>query len=364
MLLVMLILVMGGLLSHKATTSLSIKDSVDNGFFYLNAPAALGVPSLESSLSSLLEAKQALLAYSVTYADNYPASGAGPGHLPCPDRSPINDNNEFNDGPNPPCAGDDENLGRFPRFTFVQGQSDLPSLIKLIDFYYESSLQDRRLWYVVSPAYINNPINRKVNIGTKGQLSVDGVENVVAIVLDPGPDIGSHYGGRPNDIVTAYLEGENADKDRIFSHYSDNKHNDKLVYITQSELNRVVFPRILQFAKDWLDEHKNRHCGVDRFNCYPDAGDVLGNCQPNRHDGYLPFFQDQCSSSLLVNGKIDGIDYSKHWFFRNEWLRFVRYRLDPVCKTPQGSQCEVATIINSEYPERSYLHVKPRMEAA
>ena len=34
---------------------------------------------------ALSQAKAALIAYAVLYADNYPPTGAGPGHLMCPD---------------------------------------------------------------------------------------------------------------------------------------------------------------------------------------------------------------------------------------------------------------------------------------
>lgn len=290
----------------------------------------------------LLQAKQALLAYAVAYADNYLPAGAGPGHLPCPDRSPIDDNNEGNDGPDPPCSGEGKNVGRFPRFTYSRDQTDHNRALKRIEFYSERSLQDQQMWYVVSRSHINNPLSTLVNPSTRGQLEIDSTEDIVAIIIEPGRDLSVTNPLRPGDSIDAYLEGENADNDQKFSQLDPQDGNDLLTYITASELMNHTRSRVVVFVKRWLDEYRLRHCDTVNKVCYPAAANDQGVCQEGLNEGYLSLLSGTCNHVLTNAGILDGVDYQRHWFFRNGWVKYFRYSRHPQCVDDKLLECDTS----------------------
>ena len=63
-----------------------------------------------ADLARLVAARDALLAYATIYPELYGPTGAGPGHLPCPDT----DDAFRLAGPNPPCGRGDVATGRLP----------------------------------------------------------------------------------------------------------------------------------------------------------------------------------------------------------------------------------------------------------
>jgi len=329
--------------------------AVENVAYSVGKTQQSSVRNLQFRQQKLAQAKKALLAYSVSYADNYLPSGAGPGHLPCPDRSEIADGNPFNDGPNPPCSAQFSNIGRFPRFTFTQGNGDSVSAPKHIAFFHEASQLDQQMWYVVSPSHINNPINSVVNPGTKGQLNVDDIADVVAVIIEPGIDINQSLYNRPSDNIAAYLEGDNANNDNKFTLGNGANHNDVLTYITATELYKGVFPRVLYFAKEWLQMYRANHCIDAKSDCYPAAADSLGHCEPNREHGFLPIFAGTCGNGLAALDQLDGVQLSRHWFVRNQWLPYIRYRRHPNCR--QDLQNDCAITIEDKPGSESIPHV-------
>jgi type II secretory pathway pseudopilin PulG len=143
----------------------------------------------QDTANALRQAREALLAYAVTYREEHP--GYGYGYLPCPD-----------------MASDDTSM---PGGTGGQsGNCDSQGVSALGLLPYRSlELPDIRdgsgncLWYAVSGTHKNNPKNSvPLDESTKGQFSIidpagntivgiNGPElGVAAIVFSPGPAIG------------------------------------------------------------------------------------------------------------------------------------------------------------------------------
>ena len=301
----------------------------------------------------LNRAKQALISYAVSYADNYLPGGAGPGHLPCPDHSPINDGNEGNDGPDPPCSRKSLLLGRLPRFTWSQdlANSTDTGIVrqqnkKRIVFYADRSLRDEQMWYAVSRSHINNPINRAVNPGTAGLINVDGFGDIVAVVIDPGTRISVNKGVRPGHGALAYLEGVNADGGLNFTQPGDSSEsNDLLVSISRDELMEVVTRRVGVYTVRQLMLFNNEYCKPPDGQCYPSAGDKTATCVADLLDGRLPVYTGNCPASLINNGYIQEIEATKHWFIRNRWPNFIRYSLAPECLHDYDKRCGVNMVV-------------------
>jgi hypothetical protein len=206
---------------------------------------------------ALSEAKQALISYAVVYPEEH-ENNFGPGYLPCPD---INKNGSA--GASCSFAGS-TTIGRFPWRT-----------VKSNDF---KDSNGQRLWYVVSDNFKNNPKLEPLNSETQGQLRIDldadgviDVDDIVAIVIAPhGPVNNQNRDTTENDIsleIANYLEGENAeivatfDNDFVVS--DQNNINDRLVYITRSELMEQVEKRILGDVKQILSNY------FSTYNAYP-----------------------------------------------------------------------------------------------
>ena len=186
---------------------------------------------------ALNRAKQALLSYAMNYPDLRANPEKGPGFLPCPDRN--------NDGrPESNCsASTGTTLGRLPF-----------SILGLDD---PRDSGGERLWYAVSPAFRNTQSNHTaINSETPGQLSLDGVGDVVAVVMAPGAPVGNQH-TRPGNDPAAYLEGDNAViADGRFSTMAG---NDQLAVISRAELMAVVEQRVINDVRAALARYRAQH---------------------------------------------------------------------------------------------------------
>lgn len=124
---------------------------------------------------ALRQAKQALIRYAVTYPDLHSSSSriAGPGYLPCPDQTDDGvGESDCSDDPGSP-ATTLSTLGRLPVLelgleTLVDGSGE-------------------RLWYAVSSSFKKNQdATHVLNSETRGTLSVDLEDDIVAVVIAPG----------------------------------------------------------------------------------------------------------------------------------------------------------------------------------
>ena len=186
---------------------------------------------------ALNRAKQALLQYAMNYPDLRANPEKGPGFLPCPDRN--------NDGrPETNCAlSTGTTLGRLP-FTILG-----------LDDPRDSS--GERLWYALSPDFKNSQSNHAViNSETPGRLSVDGVDDVVAVVIAPGAPVSSQF-ARPSNDAVDYLEGDNSNVgDGAFSTTAG---NDQLAIINRAELMSVLERRVVNEMRAVLARYRAEH---------------------------------------------------------------------------------------------------------
>jgi len=159
---------------------------------------------------ALAQAKNALIAYAVTYADNNP--GSVHGYLPCPDAGTGAEGIA-----NPPCGVTDvSRIGKLPWKTL--------GLEPLADS------SGTCLWYAVSGTYKNNPMTQMMNDDNEGLFRVmapDGVtlqagssvENrAVAVIFAPGSAIGASQsrtftvgslcGGSGSYTASRYLDND------------------------------------------------------------------------------------------------------------------------------------------------------------
>jgi len=174
------------------------------------------------TLARLAQARAALIAYAATYPDNINPD-FGPGFLPCPDTSDSGN-------PNPPCGPGA--LGRLPWREL--GLSDL------------RDASGERLWYAVSDNFRNNPKVAPMNSDTPGQLTLDGVDGVVAVIMAPGPVVGGQDRAADPADPANYLEDDNAaPADGRFVSRAVGEFNDRVAAVSHAHLMAAVERRVL-----------------------------------------------------------------------------------------------------------------------
>lgn len=176
----------------------------------------------------LLRAKAALIARATIGARR-------PGALPCPDAN--------GDGIEELNCGE---IGRIPWQTL-----DAPDL------------RDRtgaRLWYAVSSNYLNRVASEPLNSETPGQLSLDGVSGIAALIFAPGAPLGTQTrrATRPND-VSQFLEGANAVADSNYTATVSDTQNDNVLPITVAEVMNDVQKRVAAVAEKLVRKHLATH---------------------------------------------------------------------------------------------------------
>lgn len=193
---------------------------------------------------ALLEAKKALLSYAMNYPELRAPTVKGPGFLPCPDQN--NDavaNNMDNCGSSVTTT---MRLGRLPSFTL--GLTDIR----------DSS--GERLWYAVSDNFKNTLSNGTVlNSETPGLITVDVVNDIVAVIVAPGGPVGAQS-ARPSNVPADYLEDVNAIASTgTFVTTSAGEFNDRLITITREELMAVVEQRVINEIRAVLTAYYNEN---------------------------------------------------------------------------------------------------------
>ncbi|MDP3478549.1 MAG: hypothetical protein Q8R88_02165 [Desulfoprunum sp.] len=204
--------------------------------------------------AALAKAKDALIAYAVMYADNYPPNGAGAGHLMCPDTdSPAFDVNGLPVAPygssNSPCGPNA--IGRLPHsITLPSG-----SLFPLSD---DGSGIDQQFWYAVTDAFIATPnvgVINTLNSTTPGSLTLDGQGDVVAVIIAPGSAVTGQ--NRPSRNAADYLEAGNVSGPDFVTNYptDPDNFNDKVLALRRSELMPLVTARVAEEMKKHIDAY-------------------------------------------------------------------------------------------------------------
>jgi len=213
---------------------------------------------------ALMAAKEALIAWSVSHPNT-------PGMMPCPeDLSLIGTSNE---GQAQSACGNALVVGRLPWKTLQTG--------RLIDGDGEA------LWYALSPGFRQPPIN--LAAGPYAQLILDGAPNVVAIIFSPGPPLAGQTRNPNAPAPGAYLDGENANGDLVFTGLAAPNVNDRALAISQKELLRALARRALNTARGVDNSNGLRRYFVNNGNSLPYAAATPNGSQiANNSSGWLP----------------------------------------------------------------------------
>ena len=241
----------------------------------------LRLQRLDADRHVLARARQALIDRALTDRQR-------PGSLGCPDTD--------NDGASElgfPCG---IVLGRLPWKTL-----DLPDLR-------DSAAE--RLWYAVSPSYLESAAPH--NSDTPGQLVLDGRAGIVALVIAPGPPRGAQTQRDvlPNDPAQ-YLEGANADGNLEFTALTGAGGNDTVLAITVQEIMTGVHKRVLNEARNLLRNFLAQYSAAG-FDSYPwlapfdDPTTSTFVAQPGVREGLLP---------VHVENQSYFSDYTVSWNF-------------------------------------------------
>lgn len=175
---------------------------------------------------ALGQARRALLGYAVGYADGVHTIDKGPGRLPCPDVAGGSDQGVAESIGDCRVSADRE-TGLLPFRTL--------GLTALVDG------SGAPLWYAVAENF-RSMTTSAINDNTVGNLRVDDLSDVAAVIIAPGaPLVGQGRGSASAYTPAAWLEGENASAgDNRFTRLMDAANNDTVMVITRGELMAEV----------------------------------------------------------------------------------------------------------------------------
>lgn len=282
-------------------------------------------------------ARENLIALSVNYMDNYGPTGAGPGHLPCPNFK-IPDGSRSSFGPDTPCSGDHFVIGRLPRLVGIKHG------LRVLNYQPDQYDAQNALWYIVSTSFVNSPF-KKVNIESRGDLSFNGLQNVVAVVLDSGPALKTQLNMRPSSSFSAYLELQISSVEILTSPTS----NDRYLAITLDDLLPLIVARVGATVAQWVLGYRDKYCssGYTGIPCFPFASaHPDGVCSDGVLEGWLSVEAGECAHSLFDHSDLDQAPRGMHWFIRNRWFEQVHYKIDAVClELPESCDVISMTVI-------------------
>lgn len=189
-------------------------------------PSKQRLASDAKTLQSLLQAKEALVAWSSTHRTT-------PGRLPCPeDISLIGTPNEGNALGS--CSNASLLIGRLPWRTLG------------LDNFRDAAGEP--LWYVLSPGFRNTAPLGSAGVAN-GQLVVDGQANAAAaLIIAPGPALPGQFRPTPTagspPLVSNYLDLTNASGQFITTGPA-NAFNDLVITLGSNELYKAMTSRVL-----------------------------------------------------------------------------------------------------------------------
>lgn len=221
--------------------------------------------------ATLNEAKQALLAYAINYPERHDGNGT-PGLLPCPD---LGGNGTA--AANCSRAGG-TTLGRFPWRT-----------VRARELH---GTHGEHLWYAVADGY-RTPLKAPLNSDTEGDLTANGADDIVAVILAPGAPVdGQDRVTAPRDPLN-FLEGDNAAGVHFRSHGGSGaiggQMNDLVVAIRRNELMALVETRVLGDAARVLADYREAHGAYPWLSPFDDPALSPFRGEPGTRRGHLPF---------------------------------------------------------------------------
>jgi hypothetical protein len=218
----------------------------------------------QKTFHSLNQAKETLIGYAVRYPEQNDTV-KGPGWLPCPSDELDESDADYGKARSGCATSTDTNTGLLPWKTL--GVNEL----------YDSNGEN--LWYALSDAYRNTQATSvKVNSETAGQITVDGLDDIVAVVIAPGVALDAYNQDRPSIDPLDYLEGENATTgDNTFSFTPTADSNDIVVTITRRELMQAVEKRVLGDVRNVLKRYYDNYGKYPWLSSFanPRAGDEI-----------------------------------------------------------------------------------------
>ncbi len=271
---------------------------------------------------ALNTAREALIGYAITFPDtrNPLKYHQGPGYLLCPDTN----NDGQSEGSCALGSASRPTIGRFPSKTLGTGEL--------------RDASGEHLWYALSTSYRSfNSANTRLSSETRGQLTVKGSDDIVAVIISPGAPLDGQNreaanGHDPTRRLTHYLEGDNGDLDQDFMRTeASHRFNDRVMALTRQSLMEVVERRVLNTVARSLERHRTAHgyypwlIGFHDF----DPGDIQAT--PEARQGHLPAIYHDGT----VNNDIE------QWFFENGWDRQVYIAYAPTTGLPGGTPCEI-----------------------
>ncbi len=307
-------------------------------------------------LQILSDARQQLIAYSSSYLESYKPTGAGPGHLPCPDTDQTT--NEFQvqvglrgDGPNPPCGKHSIALGKLPRH------------ISHSKSRYAFHLEDKHnLWYAVDTRFINNPVNRVVNPDSVGRIHLIDELPAAAMIFIPRESalLWKQTDSAIASQLMGVLEGRRDVKllEESVSQY---------ILITPAMLLQAVTLRVALWLQDQYQVPGLFDCASSHLCAYG----ALRSCDFFLRDKILLLIIKnkhviKCDGSSVDSlrrnqhyndARLDSVFLYRHWFYRNDWWRFVEIRLAKTCEEALAD-CD-ARVVLADDQRHLKLNVKP-----
>ena len=274
---------------------------------------------LQADQWAMIQARQSLLSYTSLYPYMYGPSGAGPGHLPCPDtdsQSSVSSQRPFaGDSPNPPCGSSHSSSGHLPRHVSLPGNR-----------YAFHSEPYQHFNYTVYAHVVNNPVNRAVN---PSLVVTEQSKHAVAAIIELA-----------NHATTAAQEVRST------------------VRITNAALLEVVKPAVAAWIEDAVEQsgvglcrtltisgfnsaqyvsseqtQRCRRLGELQAICVDDS-DEIGHAKA---DAILLLLVDQlpqvdtCVSADSRESTIERVAAGRHWFIRNQWPEWVQIESTPEC---------------------------------
>ena len=281
-------------------------------------PKKLEKHFIQKDRQALLQAKEALISYAITYHETHPDQMYG--YLPCPDKN----------GDGKLLVPDDFPCGTKDSFSV--------GFLPYVDLALERS-QDSRgrcLWYIVSGTFKNNPASRNMNWDAPGQFRYfdsNQMGGIVAIIVAPNAILsGQSRGSRAQGTGGKCTEG--ATRHAEYIEILDNLPNvgwvdlnstlqlgnDEVVFLTARDIfsalmNRSDFPLFLQdrlietvaYFQTWLSSNRSSLGHITRVSDipssamrYPLAGASLLTSNFIQNWGNLMWIKN-CEASIVKN---------------------------------------------------------------